>query len=208
MAKNFATIAFTDAVKALQEKHGSRSSYDRIEKFNVIDGLSDNEIRFIENRDSFYMASTGENNFPYIQHRGGPKGFLKVLDKNRLGFIDFTGNKQYITLGNMATNNNVALFLMDYPAKARLKFFAKTEIVELKGNDDLYALLNIKEYKFRAERMMIFHIEAFDWNCPQHIIPRFTADEIQMALLPQQEYVAKLEEENKRLSAKLKQAGL
>jgi len=208
MAKNFAAIAFTDAVKALQIKYGSRSSYERMEKFNVVDGLSNNEIDFIENRDSFYMASIGENNFPYIQHRGGPKGFLKVLDKNRIGFIDFSGNKQYITVGNMETNNNVALFLMDYPAKARLKIFAKTEILDLKDNLDLYALLNLKEYKFRAERMMVFNIEAFDWNCPQHITPRFTTEEIQVALQPQLEYIDKLEEENKRLIAKLNEAGL
>jgi predicted pyridoxine 5'-phosphate oxidase superfamily flavin-nucleotide-binding protein len=208
MAKNFAAIAFTDAVKALQEKYGSRSSYERMEKFNVVDELSDNEIDFIANRDSFYMASIGENNFPYIQHRGGPKGFLKVLDKNRISFIDFSGNKQYITVGNMETNNNVALFLMDYPAKARLKIFAKTEIVELKDNSELLATLDLDDYKFRAERMMIFHIEAFDWNCPQHITPRFTADEIQIALQPQQEYIAKLVEENERLTAKLKEAGL
>jgi predicted pyridoxine 5'-phosphate oxidase superfamily flavin-nucleotide-binding protein len=208
MAKNFAAIAFTDAVKALQIKYGSRSSYERMEKFNVVDGLSNNEIDFIENRDSFYMASIGENNFPYIQHRGGPKGFLKVLDKNRIGFIDFSGNKQYITVGNMETNNNVALFLMDYPAKARLKIFAKTEILDLKDNLDLYALLNLKEYKFRAERMMVFNIEAFDWNCPQHITPRFTTEEIQVALQPQLEYIDKLEEENRKLTAKLKDAGL
>ncbi|MBW4360623.1 pyridoxamine 5'-phosphate oxidase family protein [Flavobacterium taihuense] len=208
MAKNFAAIAFTDAVKALQEKYGSRNSYERIEKFNVVDGLSHNEIGFIENRDSFYMASIGENNFPYIQHRGGPKGFLKVLDKNRIGFIDFSGNKQYITVGNMETNNNVALFLMDYPAKARLKIFAKTEIVELKDNSELLATLDLDDYKFRAERMMVFHIEAFDWNCPQHITPRFTADEIQIALQPQLEYTEKLEEENRKLTAKLKEAGL
>jgi hypothetical protein len=208
MAKNFAAIAFTDAVKALQIKYGSRSSYERMEKFNVVDGLSNNEIDFIENRDSFYMASIGENNFPYIQHRGGPKGFLKVLDKNRIGFIDFSGNKQYITVGNMETNNNVALFLMDYPAKARLKIFAKTEILDLKDNLDVFALLNLKEYKFRAERIMVFNIEAFDWNCPQHITPRFTTEEIQVALQPQLEYIDKLEKENKRLIAKLKEAGL
>lgn len=208
MAKNFAAIAFTDAVKALQEKYGSRSSYERMEKFNVVDGLSHNEIDFIENRDSFYMSSIGENNFPYIQHRGGPKGFLKVLDKNRIGFIDFSGNKQYITVGNMETNNNVALFLMDYPAKARLKIFAKTEIVGLKDNSELLATLDLDDYKFRAERMMVFHIEAFDWNCPQHITPRFTADEIQIALQPHLEYTEKLEEENRKLTAKLKEAGL
>ena len=97
MAKNFAEIAFTDAVKKLQEKYGSRNTYDRMEKFNVVDGLTDNEISFIQNRDSFYLASIGSQEFPYVQHRGGPRGFLKVLNSKSIGFIDFTGNKQYST---------------------------------------------------------------------------------------------------------------
>jgi len=208
MAKNFAAIAFTDAVKALQIEHGSRSNYERMEKFNVVDGLSENEMGFIANRDSFYLATNGANNFPYIQHRGGPKGFLKVLDNYRIGFIDFSGNKQYISVGNMANNANVALILMDYPAKARLKIYAKTEIVDLKDNPELLASLDLDNYKFRAERMMVFHIEAYDWNCPQHITPRFTAEEIQISLQPQQEYITQLEEENKRLTDKLKEAGI
>lgn len=208
MAQNFHQIAFTDAVKALQSAHGSRSSYERMEKFNVVDGLSDNEMGFIANRDSFYLASIGENHFPYIQHRGGPKGFLKVLDKFRIGFIDFSGNKQYITVGNLATNNNVALIMVDYPAKARLKIYAKAEIVELKDNPELLSLLDLGDYKFRPERMMIFYVEAYDWNCPQHITPRYTAEEIQIALQPQQEYIAQLEAENKRLAAKLKEEGI
>ena len=207
MAKNFAEIAFSDAVKELQEKHGSRKGYERMEKFNVVDGLSDNEIGFIENRDSFYLASIGVKNFPYIQHRGGPKGFVKVMDKNTIGFIDFSGNKQYISVGNFATNNHVALIMVDYPAKARLKIFAKAEIIELKDNPKLLALLDLEEYKFRPERMLVFHIEAYDWNCPQHITPRFTVDEIREALQPQQDYIAKLEEENKKLLAQLKEAG-
>ena len=132
MAKNFAEIAFTDAVKELQEKHGSRKGYERMEKFNFVNGLSENEKGFIADRDSFYLASIGVKNFPYIQHRGGPKGFVKVIDKDTIGFIDFTGNKQYISVGNFATNNNVALIMMDYPARARLKIFARAEIVELK----------------------------------------------------------------------------
>ena len=127
MAKNFAAIAFTDAVKAMQEKLGSRSSYARMERDIYVDGLTENEIDFIAQRDSFYMASIGENNFPYIQHRGGPKGFLKVLDAKRIGFIDFRGNMQYISTGNIATNNNVALITVDYPARARLKILAKAE---------------------------------------------------------------------------------
>ena len=205
MAKNYAELAFTDAVKILQEKNGSRRGYDRMEKFGVVDGLTDNEINFIEDRDSFYIASIGENKFPYIQHRGGPKGFLKVLDSKQLGFIDFTGNKQYISTGNIATNKNVSLIMLDYPSKARLKIFAKAEVVELKDNAELYQSLDLDNYKFRPERMMVFHIEAYDWNCPQHIIPRYTVEEINQAFSPQQEYITKLEEEIKELKEKIKQ---
>lgn len=197
MAKNFAEIAFTDAVKKLQEKYGSRRSYERMEKFNVIEGLTSNEISFIENRDSFYLASIGVKEFPYIQHRGGPKGFLKVLGSNRIGFIDFIGNKQYVSVGNMETNNNVSLIMVDYPTKTRLKIFAKAEVLELKDNPELFSLLNLDDYKFRPERMIIFHIEAYDWNCPQHITPRYTVKEIEQAFLPQQKYIAKLEAEIK-----------
>jgi len=208
MAKNFAEIAFTDAVKELQEKHGSRKGYERMEKFNVIDGLSGNEVGFIEDRDSFYLASIGDKNFPYIQHRGGPKGFVKVLDKHTIGFIDFSGNKQYISVGNFATNNNVALIMLDYPARARLKILAKAEIIELDENPELLASLDLGEYKYRPERMMLFHIEAYDWNCPQHITPRFTVDEIKIALQPQLERIDQLEKENQLLKEKIKDAGL
>lgn len=204
MAKIFAEIAFTDSVRALQEKYGSRKNYERIEKNQVVDGLSNYEIEFINDRDSFYLATIGIKDFPYIQHRGGPKGFLKVLDAKRLGFIDFTGNKQYISVGNMAANNNVALIMVDYPARARLKIFAKAEIVELKDNPNLFELLDLKEYRFRPERMMVFNIEAYDWNCPQHITPRYTVEEIEEAFKPKWNYVAKLETEIKALKAKLK----
>lgn len=199
MAKDFAEIAFTDAVKKLQEQHGSRKSYERMEKFNVIDGLTTSEISFIADRDSFYLATIGVKEFPYIQHRGGPKGFVKVLDSKRIGFIDFTGNKQYVSVGNIATNNNVSLIMIDYPTRTRLKIFAKAEVVELNGNQDLYELLNLDDYKFRPERMLIFNIEAYDWNCPQHIVPRYTTNEIEQAFLPQQKYIAKLEAELNKL---------
>jgi predicted pyridoxine 5'-phosphate oxidase superfamily flavin-nucleotide-binding protein len=208
MAKNFAEIAFTNAVKELQEKNGSRKGYERMEKFNIVDGLSENEKRFIEDRDSFYLASIGVKNFPYIQHRGGPKGFVKVIDKNTIGFIDFTGNKQYISVGNVATNNNVALIMMDYPARARLKIFARAEIVELKDNPELLDKLDLAGYQYRPERIMLFHIEAYDWNCPQHITPRFTVDEIEKALKPQLEKITQLENENQLLRQKLQDAGL
>lgn len=208
MAKNFAEIAFSDAVKELQEQHGSRKGYERMEKFNVVDGLSQNEKGFIEDRDSFYLASIGEKNFPYIQHRGGPKGFVKVIDKDTIGFIDFSGNKQYISVGNFATNNKVALIMMDYPARSRLKIFAKAEIIELQDNPELLSRLDLGDYQYRPERMMIFHIEAYDWNCPQHIVPRFTIDEIQKALQPQLNKIEQLEKENLLLKQKIEAAGL
>ena len=204
MAKNFGAIAYSTAVKEMQEKLGSRSTYARLERDTYIDGLTENEIDFIAQRDSFYMASIGEKGFPYIQHRGGPKGFLKVLDSKRIGFIDFKGNMQYITVGNMATNNNVALILVDYPARARLKIFAKASIIELKDDASLLESLNLAAYKFRPERMMVLDIEAYDWNCPQHITPRYTVEEIEQAFASQREQIAKLEAEITALKAKLK----
>ena len=204
MAKNFAEIAFTDAVKKLQEKHGSRRGYERMERFSKVDGLTDHEMSFIQNRDSFYLATIGVKEFPYIQHRGGPKGFLKVLDSKRIGFIDFVGNKQYVSVGNMATNNNVSLIMIDYPTKTRLKIFAKVEVVELNDNPELYNLLNLEDYKFRPERMMVFHIETYDWNCPQHITPRYTVDDINEAFSSQKDYISKLEEEIKELKEIIK----
>lgn len=205
MAKNFASIAFTKEVKEMQEKLGSRASYARMERDSYVDGLTENEIDFIAERDSFYMASIGDNNFPYIQHRGGPKGFLKVLDAKRLGFIDFKGNMQYITVGNLATNNNVALIMVDYPARARLKVYAKAEIIELKDDPSLYDALDLSEYKFRPERMMILNIEAYDWNCPQHITPRYTIADIEDAFTSQRDHIKTLEEEIKLLKAKIKE---
>lgn len=204
MAKNFATLVFTDAIKAMQKKAGSRSSYARMERDSYVDGLTDNEIGFIEERDSFYIASIGENNFPYIQHRGGPKGFLKILDLKRIGFIDFRGNMQYITVGNFAINNNIALIMVDYPARTRLKILAKAEVVELKDDPALYKLLDLEEYKFRPERMVVFHIEAYDWNCPQHITPRYTLEEITRVFDSQQRRMQKLEEEIKKLRETVK----
>lgn len=150
------------------------------------------------------MATISENGYPYIQHRGGPKGFIKVLDSNRLGIVDFKGNAQYISVGNIATHNNVAIIMVNYPARARLKLFAKAKIIELKGDPDLYAQLDLKGYKFIPERMMVFNIEAYDWNCPQHITPRYTVEEINEAFAPQQEYISKLEAEIKTLQEKLK----
>ncbi len=205
MVKNYPSLAFTDAVKEMQQKLGSRYSYARVEKNTYVDGLTENEIEFIGHMDSFYMATISENGYPYIQHRGGPKGFIKVLNSKRLGIIDFKGNAQYISVGNIATHNNVAIIMVNYPARARLKLFAKAKILELKDDPDLYAQLDLKGYKFIPERMMTFDIEAYDWNCHQHITPRYTAAEINEAFAPQQEHIARLEAEIKKLKEKLKE---
>lgn len=200
---NYQQLAFTDAIKKIQEEVGSRSAYDRMEKMSVVDGLTNNEINFIGDRDSFYMASFGENEFPYIQHRGGPTGFIKVIDNKTIGIVDFAGNRQYISTGNISKNEKVALILLSYPQRARLKIYANAKIVDLKENEELYNLLKPADYKFKPERMMIFEIQAYDWNCPQHITPRYTAEEIEEALLPQREYIKNLENKIKELESKL-----
>ena len=207
MAKNYASLAFTDAVKKMQEKLGSRASYARLEKNSYVDGLTKNEVDFILQRDSFYMATISENGFPYIQHRGGPKGFLKVLDAKRLGIIDFKGNSQYISVGNIATHNNVALIMVDYPARARLKIFAKATITDLNDDPLLFDSLNLYGYKFRPERMMVFYIEAYDWNCPQHITPRYTLEDMEEIFVSQLNHIKSLEEEIKTLRTKIKEHG-
>ncbi len=166
-----------------------------MEEKSRFEGLTESEREFISQRDSFYMASIGENGFPYIQHRGGPKGFLTVVDENTLAFADFSGNKQYITAGNLATHPNVSLFLMDYPAQTRLKIYARAEIVALNARPDLLKLVRPDNYRARPERIVLLRVEAFDWNCPQHITPRYTVEEIDEAMAPQREYIARLEKE-------------
>lgn len=202
---NYQKLAFTDAIKKLQEENGSRSAYENMEKRSIVDGLTENEIGFISERDSFYMASYGENEYPYIQHRGGPTGFIKVIDDKTIGIVDFSGNRQYISLGNISNNNKVALFLMSYPQRARLKIYAHAKVVELKDNEELYNQLKPSDYKFRPERMLVFEIQAYDWNCPQHITPRFTKEDVEMAFQPQKEYIAKLENTIRELEEKLAQ---
>ena len=202
---NYHQLAFTDAIKKIQEEVGSRGTYDRMEKMSVVDGLTDNEVRFISDRDSFYLANFGENEYPYIQHRGGPPGFIKVIDNKTIGIVDFSGNRQYISTGNISKNEKVALIMVSYPQRARLKMYAKAKIVELKDNQELYDLLKPDDYQFRPERIMIFEIQAYDWNCPQHITPRFTTEEIEQALLPQKKYISDLESKVQELELKLSQ---
>jgi predicted pyridoxine 5'-phosphate oxidase superfamily flavin-nucleotide-binding protein len=202
MAMNYASLAFTDAIRDMQEKLGSRKSYARLEQRSYVDGLTENEIVFISGRDSFYMATIGENGYPYLQHRGGPRGFIKVLDTKQLGIIDYKGNAQYITVGNIANNNNVALIMVDYPTRTRLKLYAKARIVELEDDPALYAQLDLEGSQFHPERMMVFDVDAYDWNCPQHITPRYSIEEINKAFASQSEYIMQLEAEIKKLKEK------
>lgn len=182
MGHKFAEIAFTDAVKALQTKAGSRNGYARREggddDFN--DRLGPGEASFIADRDSFYMATISETGWPYIQHRGGPKGFLRVLDEKTVGFADFSGNRQYVSVGNLAGNDRLSLFLMDYPGRTRLKLLGRARVIGLDEADTI-ARLSHPQYPARIERGLLITVEAFDWNCPQHITPRFTAEEIEQA---------------------------
>ncbi len=202
MAKNFAEIAFTESVKAQQTKYGSRRSYARMEQMTRGNEITENEAEFIAERDGFYLATVGESGFPYVQFRGGPKGFLKVLDARTLAYADFRGNMQYVSVGNLTRNDKAALILMDYARRQRLKIYARIEVIEAKDNPELIAQLQDASYDAQVERAMVLHLEAFDWNCPQHITERFTIEEIQQLNAPLYEHVAKLEAEIAQLKAK------
>ena len=204
---NYAKLAFTDPIKSIQEEEGSREAYERMEKMKLPEGLTFREMSFIQQRDSFYVASYGENGFPYIQHRGGPKGFLKVIDSETLAFLDFRGNKQYITTGNVQTHNKVSLILVDYPNRARLKLYAEAEVVSLNEKSELREMLELENYRYHPERIFVFKVKAFDWNCPQHITPRFTVEEIAKMAEEKDNYIENLKEEIKVLKEKLEGCG-
>lgn len=192
MAHKYAQIAFTDTVREVQTELNSRAGYagmDQGEDYNFL--MSDIEAEFIRERDSFYMASVGQTGWPYVQHRGGPKGFMKVIDESTLGFSDYSGNRQYVSTGNFRTNDRVALFFMDYPNRRRLKMMGRIQLVT-EDDWEMQAQLESDHYTAEVERAFIIKIEAFDWNCPQHITPRFTEAEVEQLIAP-------VLEENRRL---------
>ena len=194
MAHRFLEIATTPAVEAAQAANGSRHAYARLEGGEVThDRLGPAEAAFVMARESLYMATVSETGWPYLQHRGGPAGFIKVLDERTLGIADYRGNRQYVSLGNLAADSRAALFLMDYPNRRRLKMFARVEVVDLAADPALAM----------PERGFILHVEAFDWNCPQHITPRFTEAEIATAVRPLQARLVALEAENEALKRQL-----
>lgn len=196
MGRKFAEIAFTDTVKKVQAAMGSRRGYARIERDGAPgDRLGPEEAAFIAARDSFYMATVGETGWPYMQHRGGPAGFVRVLDAGTIGFADFRGNRQYVSVGNLLTDGRVSLFFMDYANRARLKILGRVRLVG-DGADDaagLMAKLRLPDHDAMVERGFVVGVEAFDWNCPQHIAPRYTLDQVETATAALRGRIAELE---------------
>jgi hypothetical protein len=203
MGRRFAELAFTPLVKEEQQQHGSRHLYERVEHSpDPGNRIGPDEQDFIRARDGFYMASVTETGWPYIQFRGGSPGFLRVVDDWTLGFADLRGNRQYISTANLKHDDRVALFFMDYAAQNRLKVLGRATIHE--GDAEAEALietLRVPEVKTQPERAMLIHVEAFDWNCPQHITPRYTQAELTELLAPMRVRLEALEAENKSLRA-------
>jgi hypothetical protein len=205
MSRRFQELAFTRLVKEHQQEHGSRRQYERMEQSAPQgDSLGPAEQDFIQRRDSFYMASVGETGWPYVQHRGGPKGFVRIINHALLGFADLRGNKQYVSLGNLEHDPRVALFFMDYPNQTRLKILGRVEVHEHDGKAPaLIESFRPTDKSDIIERVILIHVEAFDWNCPQHITPRYTMEELQEVLAPVRDKLAELEAENAALRNKL-----
>ena len=199
MTRAFARIAFSDSVKEAQRHNGARANGERLENHPATrDTLTPELVRYIEERDSFFMATASREGWPYVQHRGGPPGFLRVLDERTLAFADFSGNRQYLSIGNLAENDRVHLFLMDWAHARRLKIWGRTEVVE---DPDLVHSLMPEGYDAKPERVIRIRVEAWDMNCNQHITPRFSERELAPGLDALAQRIALLE-------ARLKEAGI
>jgi predicted pyridoxine 5'-phosphate oxidase superfamily flavin-nucleotide-binding protein len=201
MTRSYLDIATTPSVAAAQEKLGSRDLNVVSAERRVFTRFGEDEAAFIAARDSFYLATASETGWPYIQHRGGPPGFLKVLDERTLGVADFSGNKQYLTLGNLAASDKASLFLMDYLHQARMKLFVRARAVTFAENRELVERLATPGYRARIERGLVFKLEAFDWNCRQHIVKRLTLPQVDSITATMQKRIAALEAENAALRA-------
>jgi predicted pyridoxine 5'-phosphate oxidase superfamily flavin-nucleotide-binding protein len=200
MRTRFFSTAFTPSVQAEQARHGSRAAYARLAASDEPDaaGLTEAEAGFIAARDSFYLGTVSETGWPHVQHRGGPAGFVHVLDPLTLAWADFSGNRQYVSIGNTAVNERVALLFMDYPGQQRLKVLGRLDSVEIGERPDFRPQLEMTGYRGRIEHAIQVRVEGFDWNCPQHITPRFTADQVEVAVAPLRREIEAL---NARLQA-------
>jgi ferredoxin-NADP reductase/predicted pyridoxine 5'-phosphate oxidase superfamily flavin-nucleotide-binding protein len=185
MARAFAKISFTTDVQAVQGEMGSRAAY-RGAEFGPLEEvvLGDAEQAFIAARDSFYQATVSQSGWPYVQHRGGPAGFLRVLDERTIGYADFSGNRQYISVGNLRGDDRVSLILMDYPRRRRLKIWGRARAVDERDEPELLRMLELPHSRAPVERSILIRVEAFDWNCPKYITPRYSQQEVE-ALMAQ-----------------------
>ncbi len=205
MARAFAEIAFTPAVQKVQTQMGADKGNGKFLEPDVDrrDELSEAEASFITARDGFYQATVSESGWPYVQFRGGPVGFLKVLDTKTIAYADFRGNRQYVSVGNLTDNDKVSMILMDYPNRRRLKIWGRAKLVE---DDQLIGQLHVEGYKARPERAVVINVEAFDWNCPAHIPQRLTVQELEPVLGQMRQQIAQLQEENQELKDFLKRS--
>lgn len=205
MHEKYMEIASTHSVTAAQEHYGSAAQWARArarhspDPTGPDDPLGPAEQDFIARRDGFYLASVSQTGWPYVQFRGGPAGFLRVLDAQTLGFADFRGNRQYITTGNVEASDRVSVFLMDYTRRQRLKIFGRARILDAADAPALQERLAMPGYAARIERIVLITVVAFDWNCPQHITPRFTQAELETVLASVRDEIAALRRENERL---------
>ena len=205
MPRAFSELAFTPSVRQIQSELGSAQAYEKFLSPEVTGGnrFGPDEVEFIRRMDSFYQATVSETGWPYVQYRGGPPGFLKVLDDATLAYADFRGNRQYISVGNLTQNNRIALILMDYANKARMKVLGEVSLVSAENDPDLIASLHHPDYKARPERAFVISLKGFDWNCPQHIHQRFTVEQVNAAMAPAREELEKLRAENAALREEL-----
>jgi len=205
MPRAFAELSFTPSVLALQERHGSANSYAKFLEPDADRGdrLGPREADFVARMDGFFQATVSETGWPYVQFRGGPHGFLKILDDRTIAYADFRGNRQYLSMGNLTDNNHIALILVDYPNQKRLKVWGRAKLVDLEDDPDLVEQLQDESYKARPERVVVITIEALDWNCPQHIPKRLTLEELESQLEPVREEIARLKQENEKLKTAL-----
>ena len=193
MAERFMQTMLTPSVRAAQQRYYGKSQ--RIEGAPERDALTKYETAFIQARDSFYMATVTETGWPYLQHRGGKPGFLRVLSPTELGFADYKGNRQVLSTGNLATSDRVALFLMDYPQRTRLKILGHARVEDARQHPELVAQLAEPEVQGLVERLFFIEVVSFDWNCPKYITPRYTEAEIEEAVAPLRERISELETE-------------
>jgi len=205
MARAFAEIAFTPAVRAAQSRQGSAAAYGRMlaPETDPANLLGPEEAAFIAARDGFYQATVSETGWPYVQFRGGPAGFLKVLDQRTIAYADFRGNRQYVSTGNLAGDDRISMILMDYPNRRRLKVLGRARLVEAADDAALVAGLHDPQYRARPERAVVITIEGLDWNCPQHIPVRLTREELEPHLAPLNDELARLRAENAALKTAL-----